>query len=75
MGRKNSNAKPQQKYRIKKNRHFAYSTDEFGRDASIVRYLGNQDGDYLYCWHPEGFPLWIHVHHLSNPAKTTKAAA
>lgn len=74
MGRKNANARPAQKFRIKKNRHFAYSTEEFGDNASIVRYLGIQDGDYLYCFHPEGFPLWIHVHQLSNPARSVRAA-
>lgn len=74
MGRKHSNARPEPKYQIRRNRHFVYSTDEFGKDASVVRYLGKQEGDYLYCWHPEGFALWIHVHQLSNPVKHAKAA-
>lgn len=74
MGRKNANARAKSKYQIPKNRHFAYSTDEFGRDASIVRYLGAQDGDFLYCWHPEGYPLWIHVHQLTNPVRSSRVA-
>lgn len=75
MARKNRNARPlKPAFRIPRNRHFAYSTDEFGADASIVRYLGEQDGNFLLCWHPEGYQLWIHVHQLTNPAKSARAA-
>lgn len=72
MGRKNVNAtkgKKQRKLPIAKGHHFMYSTDEFGKDATVVRYLGEQDGDLLYCYHPEGFAMWIHLHHLWNPVK------
>jgi len=72
MARKNRNARTQQRrYPIAKNRHFLYSTDdEFGTDATVVRFMGEQDGDMLLCFHPEGFPLWIHVHQLSNPIRS-----
>lgn len=72
MGRKNENAtkgKRQRKLAIAKGHHFMYSTDEFGADATVVRYLGEQDGNLLLCHHPEGFQLWIHLHHLWNPTK------
>lgn len=75
MARKNRNAvKRARKYDIPRNRHFVYSTDELGADATIVRYLGEQDGDHLFCFHPEGFAMWIHVHNLSNPVKHKRAA-
>lgn len=77
MARKNRNAvkgaRPQ-KLHIPRNHHFMYSTDEFGADATVVRFLGEQDGDYLWCYHPEGFAMWIHVHQLSNRPRLLKAA-
>jgi len=70
MGRKNINAerdrKRQRKLPISKGQHFLYSTHEFGEDATVVRYLGEQDGDTLLCFVPDGFSMWIHVHQLSN---------
>lgn len=76
MARKNRNARKRTpKLNIPKNHHFMYSTDEFGADASVVRYLGEQDGDQLLCFHPEGFELWIHVSHLSNVPKSQLQAA
>lgn len=79
MGRKNRNAvrsiRRQRKLDIPRNHHFVYSVNDDGSEASIVRYLGDQEGDHLYCYHPSGFPLWIHVSQLSNPSKQKKAVA
>lgn len=67
MGRKNSNAakgaRPR-KYNIPKNTHFMYSPHEDGSDATVVRYLGEQNGDTLLVWHPEGYSMFVHLHHL-----------
>lgn len=54
---------------IHKGHHFIYQISDLNNDATVVRYLGDQDGHYLYCWHPEGFALWIHVAQLSNKPK------
>ena len=59
---------------IPRNHHFMYSTHEFGEDATVVRYLGDQDGDYLYCFHPEGYAMWIHLHQLSNVPRAALVA-
>lgn len=76
MARKSgSKMKTQRKLNIPKNFHFLYSTHEFGDDATVVRYLGEQDGDYLYCFHPEGFAMWIHLHQLSNMPSRQLAVA
>ena len=71
MARKNSNARGNVKrFPVPKNFHFLYSTDdEFGTDATVVRYMGEQDGEFLLCFHPEGYALWIHCHQLSNIPK------
>jgi hypothetical protein len=67
MARKNANAKRQAKYNIPDRKHFLYSSDEFGADPVVVRYMGEQDGDHLKCWHPNGFEFWAHLHYLWNP--------
>lgn len=67
MGRKNINAcHKQRKLRIPRNHHFIYSVNEDGSNASVVRFLGEQESDYLWCFHPDGFAMWIHLSHLSN---------
>ena len=69
MARKNRNAQKDgrsRKYAVARNTHFLYSTDEFGEDATVVRYMGEQQGDLLLCHHPEGMVLWCHVSHLSR---------
>ena len=74
MARKNgAQSHRRAKLPIPKNFHFLYSTDEFGLDATVVRYLGEQDGDFLYCFHPEGYAMWIHLHQLSNVPKVVAA--
>ena len=76
MGRKNRNAqKNYRKLNIPRGRHFIYSTTENGSDDIVVRYLGEQNGDYLTCYHPAGFVLPIHVSQLSNPSKRRPIAA
>lgn len=70
MARKNRNAtKRRQTINIPKGRHFMYSPHEDGSDATVVRYIGEQDGDFLLCWHPDGFAMWIHMHQMWNPTK------
>ena len=67
MARKNNNTRTtnrRSRLRIPKHTHFVYSTDEFGNDATLVRYLGDQSGDLLYCWHPAGYALWCRISHL-----------
>lgn len=67
MARKNKNARltsRRARLRIPKYTHFIYSADEHGNDATLVRYLGDQSGDLLYCWHPEGYALWCPVMYL-----------
>lgn len=66
MGRKNPKT---QKINLPKNFHLMYSTDEFDRDAIVVRYMGEQDGDYLLCWNPEGFQFWAHISHVWTPKR------
>lgn len=71
MARKNRNAVKGGKIRkvaIPKNHHFLYYPDDYA-DPTVVRYLGEQDGEWLYVFHPEGFPMWAHMHQLSNPAR------
>lgn len=76
MGRKNRNAqKNYRKLNIPRGRHFIYSTTENSGDDIVVRYLGEQNGDYLTCYHPAGFVLPIHVSQLSNPSKLRPIAA
>lgn len=76
MGRKNRNAqKNYRKLNIPRGRHFIYSTTEDRADDTVVRYLGEQVGDYLTCYHPGGFVLPIHVSQLSNPSKLRAQAA
>lgn len=76
MARKNGNkAHRQRKLNIPRNFHFMYSTHEFGDDATVVRYLGEQDDDRLLCFHPEGYSLWIHLHHLWNVPRSLPVAA
>ena len=78
MGRKNINAvktRRQRKLAIPNGHHFLYSTHEFGEDATVVRYMGEQDGDSLLCFIPDGFSMWIHIHHLTNVPKTSSASA
>lgn len=67
MARKNRNRRPN--LHIAKGRHFMYSPHEFGEDACVVRYLGEQDGDQLLVFHPEGYAIWVHMHNLWNPKK------
>ena len=77
MARKNRNAVRSNRVRklsIPRNHHFIYSVHDDGSEASIVRYMGEQEGDYLFCFHPEGYALWIHLSQLSNPVKHKKAA-
>jgi len=72
MGRKNTNAVKERKrrhVRIAKGTHFLYSTHEFGEDATVVRYMGEQNGDTLLCFLPEGYSMFIHMHHLNLPLK------
>lgn len=72
MGRKNVNAlkaRRQRKLSIAKGTHFLYSTDEFGADATVVRYLGEQHEDTLLCFLPEGYSMFIHLHHLNLAPK------
>lgn len=72
MGRKNANAtktRRQRRFKIAKGTHFLYSTDEFGEDATVVRYMGEQGDDSLLVFHPEGYAFWAHVHHLNLPLK------
>lgn len=66
MARKNGNRHFRAKLPINKGHHFIYQIDETSNDATVVRYLGEQDGHYLYCWHPEGYALWIHIAQLHN---------
>lgn len=76
MARKNRNAVRRNRVRklaIPRNHHFMYSVNEDGSEASVVRYLGEQDGDMLLCFHPEGYAMWIHLHHLSNTPKKRAA--
>lgn len=76
MARKNRNArKNYRKLNIPRGRHFIYSTTDDSSDDIVVRYLGEQHGDYLTCYHPGGFVLPIHVSQLSNPSKRRKLAA
>lgn len=75
MGRKNRNANKRRKYAIKRNMHFLFApepelTDEF----TVVRYLGEQDGDLLYVYHPEGYAFWAHVGSLTLPMRTKVGA-
>lgn len=60
---------------IAKGHHFMYSTAEDGSDATVVRYLGEQDGDRLLCYLPQGIALWLHVHYLWNTPKRMLEAA
>lgn len=71
MARKNSNAtKGGRSLRIQRNRHFYYTPGYVDADATVVRFLGKQDADYVYCYHPDGFPMWIHVSELySTPSR------
>ena len=77
MGRKNANAvrgnRRSRKLRVAIGTMFTYSTDDAGSDATLVRYLGEQDGDTLLCWHPEGFNLWCHLSHLSRSISARSA--
>lgn len=76
MARKNGNkAHRRPNLNIPKNWHFMYSTHEFGDDATVVRYLGEQDDDFLLCFHPEGYATWIHLHQLYNMPKASLVAA
>lgn len=76
MARKSgSKAHNRRKLNIPKNFHFMYSTHEFGEDATVVRYLGEQDGDSLLCFLPDGYSMWIHVHQLYNMPKRELVAA
>lgn len=62
-----------QKLDIPRNHHFIYSVNDDGSDASVVRYLGEQNGDYLTCYMPSGYVMPIHVSQLSNPPKVRAA--
>ena len=74
MGRKNSmSAHRAKKLGIAKGHHFIYSVNEDGSEASVVRYLGEQDGDRLLCYMPDGYFMWIHLHYLSNAPKRQAA--
>lgn len=76
MARKNRNAQrgsQRRKFPVSKGTPFVFSTDEFGEDATIVRYLGEQDGDMLLCRHPEGFDLWCHLSYLSRSVRRVAA--
>lgn len=76
MARKNRNARPNyRKLNIPRGRHFIYSTTDDGSDATVVRYMGEQDGDYLTCFHPAGYVIPIHVSQLSNPPRRQLRAA
>jgi hypothetical protein len=67
MARKNGmSAHRTRKLGIAKGHHFLYSVNEDGSDATVVRYLGEQDNDRLYCYLPDGFAMWIHIHYLAN---------
>jgi len=77
MGRKNENAvkgSRKRKYNIPKNTHFMYSPHEDGSEATVVRYLGEQNGDTLLVWHPEGYSMFVHLHHLWR-SRNMKTAA
>lgn len=74
MARKNRNAKTQRKFNIKPNMHFLYSPEpELSDDFTVVRYLGEQDQDMLYVFHPEGYAFWAHVGSLQLPLKSKAA--
>ena len=46
-----------------------WSTDELYREPIVVRYMGEQDGDSIKVWHPEGFEMWTHVSHCWIPRR------
>lgn len=74
MARKNGNRHHKRpKLDIPRNHHFIFAVDEGGTDACVVRFLGEQDGDFLWCYHPAGYARWIHVSYLSNPPKAMAA--
>lgn len=73
MARKNANARGRSRrnrVNLAPNTHLMYSTDEFGEDATVVRYMGESSGDYLTVFHPEGYVIEAHMHHLWLPRKT-----
>ena len=67
MGRKNRNARHRNQWRLAPNTHLMWSTDELYREPIVVRYMGEQDGDSIKVWHPEGFEMWTHVSHCWIP--------
>ena len=75
MGRKNVNAlkrrgpRRPRKINLPRNTHLMYSTDEFGEDPTVVRYLGEFEDDCLLVFHPEGYQMWVHLHHVWLPKK------
>lgn len=68
MGRKHKNARAP-RLLIRPNSHLMYSTDELYQDATVVRYMGEQDDDCIKVWHPDGFELWVHITHVWFPSK------
>lgn len=74
MARKNGNAPHKRpKLDIPFGQHFLYSVRDDGGEASIVRFMGDQDNDFLWCRHADGYRLWIHVSQLSNVPKRRTA--
>ena len=74
MARKNSNARPNP-ITIKEGTHLMYSADELYQEPSVVRYMGEQNGDEILVFHPEGYALWVHVTQAWIPKKRVEAPA
>lgn len=73
MGRKNKNARPP-RVRLRPNTHLMYSTDELYIEPIIVRYMGEQEGEHIKCFNPEGFEFWAHISHVWIPQRSSQAA-
>lgn len=76
MGRKNANAKPVPRFNIPARKHFLYTPEDdlTLANATIVRYMGEQQGPNLKCWHPDGFEFWANMHNLANVYNVAEAA-
>lgn len=65
MGRKNIKARPQ-KVTLAQGTTLMYNPDPLFDEDVVVRYMGEQDGESLKCFHPEGYEFWTHIANLSR---------
>lgn len=73
MARKNRNARPQ-KVTLAANTALVYNPEPMFQEDTVVRYMGEQDGESLKCWHPEGYEFWTHIANLSRFFRAVAAA-